>query len=1014
MKQLFKRGALAMAALTAMTAVNAGTPLFSYDFNVEDTGLTQFSVLDANNDGVTWAWAKYTTSGQYYYAKCYNWNTSSYNDFMTTNEAVTLNPGRAYRLRFQAWAESSVMGSSVAQMAAGYTTDASLQEVTLLGSKDLMYPNKYQGEQGEYYDFVFEVPETGNYYFTFRAGGTVGSAIDNITLEDIGTPYVPGPVQNLTVTPAADFSLQATVSGVLPSVTVTGAELASITKVEISRGETVVATLTSGLTPGASFSWTDENSQAGNVTYSVKVSNGDLTGESVEASAYVGPLTPRNATNVTLTPGEEADTYVIDWTAPVKSINDITLDPTMLTFDINRVVGGQSTQIATGVTGTSYTDTYVPTERTTLKYEVTARYGSASANAAVSPEKTIGTATLPFADSFAGAKLSDNWTAVAINGSKNWQAVATSSSPSAQPQDSDGGLVYYNSYSASRNFTARLQTTEILTSSATNATVEFWFYHHTSGADQMEVQVQTDGGEWTTVPGSQITVQGTPSGWTKYTYGIQSMIEGSQKFSVGFLATSAYGYNTVMDNVTIYNALQYNMVMTAFDAPAQINAGQEATMTATLTNRGASTVAAGDYTVDFYVGDQMVCSVPGVEIESCQTLNVAYPHIFRATEAGEEPYDLSARISYAADQDNDDNNSQTIQTTVGLSVNPGVMVAQGEADEQGNITLTWQPAMDSTGYEPTDINETFADAEAYVRGEEEEAPTTLTFCGWTARDLDGGETGTRYSYSSSIWNVFDAGSNSYAPKGSAGKVLSVITPKTGLSIATSDDWLISPEITPFPGATFDVTVRLLAMDSKAAFQILYSETDAEPDSFTSVGDFTNNYNSGSSNWAEYTAEVPGSAKYVAIRNVTPAASSQMICIDWIKVQSQLAIVAGYNVYEDGEIINEAPIEECQYAVPASVQRDATQQRAFAVTALYVDGETALSAPVYVAVGTGVAELDAMTRSFSTVRGGIMAYDNVEVYNLDGRRVAVGNGMIRLEAGLYIVRQGKQGVRIIVK
>ncbi|MDE7141837.1 MAG: hypothetical protein K2O33_02970, partial [Muribaculaceae bacterium] len=125
--------------------------------------------------------------------------------------------------------------------------------------------------------------------------------------------------------------------------------------------------------------------------------------------------------------------------------------------------------------------------------------------------------TLPLADSFAGASMAGFWTAERVSGNFDWEAVAKpQDTPSPDPYDADGGLLYYHAFRSMGGNTARLATAPIDAASATAPVVQFYMYHHLSGNDILKVQVAADGGEWADVPGSEVTVRGGEIGWKQY------------------------------------------------------------------------------------------------------------------------------------------------------------------------------------------------------------------------------------------------------------------------------------------------------------------------------------------------------------------------------------------------------------------------------------------------------------------------------------------------------------------
>ena len=986
-------------------------PIASYDFNYEssDEFATQFNVLNNNNDNNQWSWFKYTTSTPgYYYARVYGYGGALYDDYMTTKTAVALEAGHAYCVEFQGWTDDSSYDSTatpIGTLELGFGTGDDVTAYTMFSTFSLPYINKYTHETPQTFKGYFTVPTSGSYYLTFHATGSYSSCVDNIVITDAGSPNKPMPATDVTVTPGENFALTANVTYTLPTKTIVGTDLTSLSKVQIFNGDRFVAQDVFTFTPGTTRSVQDNNAVAGEQTYTVYVFNGDEQSEAASASAYIGPLTPNPVTNLKVTAGEEEGSYVISWTAPTKSVNNMDLDASTLKYDVYRVIDGNESKIAMLLTEASFTDTYTTETRVSVAYKVVARYGTMSSEGTTSASFKLGAMNLPFADSFAGNVLSDDWTAEIIEGTYNWETQSSGSSPYCSPQDGDGGMAFYKSYSARNGHGARLITPEFINTADSNPAIEFWFYHNTSGSDQIAIEVQKDGGEWEQVDGTLITLKASSAGWTKYSFTLTNAIAGSQKYRVAIRAISAYGYNIYVVNVRVFNRLAHDL-QTTITGPETIIAGNEATYTITVTNNGMD-VTANDYSLMVWVDETMVDNAPAsvdIAAGASQTFEFKYKFNSGYAYSNEEDVEVEAATSYDADMD-DTNDMAAVATVVTLLENPTAQNLMGVVNGE-NIELTWDPAVDTNGYTPTSIDEDFADAV------NDEAGETFVYCGWTAIDGDQGETGTLYGYKSSIWKVFDL-SNSYAPKAQSGKWLAILPPTSGVS----DDWLISPQLNSFDKCNFKVTFTALAQTTGGKMAVAYSTTDNQPESFIELEPVT--LYTGKT-WYNYEALVPGTAKYVAIHNVSTASSSQILGIDRIKVESTLPLVLGYNVYEDmWDQLNTELVTETSFSLPKekdSMTRDGEQLRSFTVSAVYAEGETAQCDPVVVSIESGVDEINANIPELKIVAGGIQTSAAATVYTLDGCKVAAADraAVISLAPGIYLVRTGDVTYKVVVR
>ncbi len=144
--------------------------------------------------------------------------------------------------------------------------------------------------------------------------------------------------------------------------------------------------------------------------------------------------------------------------------------------------------------------------------------------------------------------------------------------------------------------------------------------------------------------------------------------------------------------------------------------------------------------------------------------------------------------------------------------------------------------------------------------------------GWQYVDGDGAETGAMYYYEWAnqfapmaymVWNpsattpsMYDDFYNMRAYTGD--KCLTTWAPGDG---SQSDDWLITPTLHFQSDFVFSFYAKSSDYQFLESFRVLYSTTDAKPESFTILQDSTN----AGSYWQKYSYTVPKEAKYVALQ-----------------------------------------------------------------------------------------------------------------------------------------------------
>ncbi|MDE5785559.1 MAG: choice-of-anchor J domain-containing protein, partial [Duncaniella sp.] len=184
-----------------------------------------------------------------------------------------LEAGKDYELKFDTRISSSTSSNyKNLEIKIGQTPDVAGLDKTLWSETVT---------NGSYSTFkqIFSVENTGDYYIGFHCFGTANSNdiyVDNVNLEEVVA--TPKAVTELTATPAPLGALKVSLSWVNPSETVTGETVDVVDKVEVLRGNDVVATL-ENLDGGSESSYDDTVDAAGTYTYKVIPYLGQKAGE---------------------------------------------------------------------------------------------------------------------------------------------------------------------------------------------------------------------------------------------------------------------------------------------------------------------------------------------------------------------------------------------------------------------------------------------------------------------------------------------------------------------------------------------------------------------------------------------------------------------------------------------------------------------------------------------------------------------------------------------------------------
>ncbi len=372
-----------------------------------DTSASLDDFTTFNNDG-TRTWTYYSSS------KCAQfWGGTSADAWLIT-PGINMKSGKTYKMTFNAGLESAVSSNNYKNLSVTIG-----QGVTANAQGTKLWEEQIKSALMEGKECYFTVPEDGKYNVGFRVLGQSSSYavfVDNISI--VESVSIPAAATNLTVTPADHGALSATVSWVNPAVDKAGNTLAAISKVDVKRGEYIIATYDAPEV-GATMSMQDEFPEAGVYTYSVVAYSGETAGDAATVtSPWIGVDTPKAVTDVVLADGDGSP--YLTWEAPVEGVNGGYINADALTYRVVRNPGSE--EVATGLTATSFLDTD-ELSLSNYSYVVYASCGDLESEGAVSNSMIFGGALeLPYVAVMNDADHMALWTLVDANGDgKGWE-----------------------------------------------------------------------------------------------------------------------------------------------------------------------------------------------------------------------------------------------------------------------------------------------------------------------------------------------------------------------------------------------------------------------------------------------------------------------------------------------------------------------------------------------------------------------------------------------------------------
>lgn len=962
------------------------------------TDLNQWTIIDGNNDGKVWT--LYSSDG--------STMRMTYNDYKDMDDWLISPPlkmeaGKAYNVSFATKA-GSMLSPERMEVKWGTGNTAAAMTNTLFSSFSVSdsyrtYAKTIIPEKDGYYYIGFHGISSADSHYLYIKDIKIDGA------QNAGAPGLPTSLSAKPLRSGTDWST--TVSFKAPATTIGGDNLTSLTKVDLLRGETIINSW-SNPSPGASLTFTDQNPGEGSVTYSVIGTNAQGTGLTATTTINIGLEEPRSPQNVTAQRTNVDGQVLLTWSPVTQDANGQPLNPGEVTYTIYK----DYTRIAENITATTYSVQAVePGEQDFFEFKVAAANSEGQSETTSSGMIAVGTPFNGLDETFAGKTLHYPWVIWNI-GYVSAGLYTDEDMEGVTSVTGDGGYLYM--YSPYADNGGGWVSGLVALNQIENPGLTFYIYNINTGNDDLnEISVdvmESTSTEWVQVmqPASVAELCGSATNtWSKVTVPLGAYANKTIQFRIMGI-TKAYAY-TLFDDIKVASILGHDLSAAAISAPSTVKAGAEYTVQATVSNDGAQ--AASSFSVELYADNNLVATQTGATLESGAMatfdFNLTMPAI--ATKA----ITYYAKVVYAQDENPANNQSATTTVTPIVSNLPKATGLEGEYTETGAIISWNEPNIE--GGVAEEITDDFEDADGI----------TAQYGDWTFYDGDqatvGGFQGvdipgiTPGETKGSFW-VWDndlIGGNSYFDAHSGSHYLFALF---RYDDGTTDDWAISPEL--YGGSqTISFYAKSYSSQYPEKLAVYYSTGSKNTSDFILVKGSQVDRVPG--DWTQYTVQLPDGAKYFAIRSY--ASSSFMLMIDdvtYCPVGTVSDIeIAGYNIYRDGEKLNDTLLEETVF-VDTTAEKGETYT--YVVTAVYTDrGESGPSDPL-IFKNSGVTDALADEASISVENKTIVvrcAEDlNVNVATPAGTAVFFGKGNARIEVatGVYIVKAGNTIRKVLVK
>lgn len=982
-----------------------------------------FVVDDANGDLQTWGFMcpEGEPSGEAYLhgnGTANPWTGEYFgngNDDYLISPFLKLEAGKDYRISFQTY--ENMLNKEYLTVLLGKERKVAGDETVLFKTAEL--------ESNSDYTFIFSVPESGEYTLLFHGdnpGQSVSVVIDNISFDEYAAFNGPDCVTGLTASAADLGELSNTLEFTAPTATYKGETLSSIDRISIHRdGSVRPVKVFENPAPGEKISWTDTDVKNGNVTYRILPYNAAGQGKEAIITNWVGIDEPSEVSNFRLRMNEngKAEATFSASTGRGKHGGYVNNDDvTYALYRYNEYNWDNHWEQATPF-GKELSlvdnDKEIYWGQEYVSYMMVAANEAGQSNGVINGVVLGEPYAMPYLESFPWSYASQApWTLFAQSYNYAWNMTNGDGLP-VKPYDADQGMLMF-SYIDEESNTQNIAGPRITLGGSTAPELAFQMHHGFEAEPEdllLNVWVNYEDEGWSVI--ETIPYNNGIAGWARYAIPLSS---DKKDVQIAFSAYAADASASIyIDAITIGESNEKNLAVLSTDLSSKrVEPGTDVTLNVSVANYGSKTAEGAKVNLKINDDETMTKDLPAMPRNAVETVSFVIP---TDRTMASNTYMLAASVAFDGDADESDNEAIHKSFFVkGSSMPvPEKLVARQNG---GDVALTWEKPAESTMQDA--VTDDFDSYESFI---------IENIGDWTTYDGDGtptvyfGGPEIPFAYAAKAWQV-------WAPEeaGFSLETFDVLTPKSGAKYLAcwaasdgysttlpNDDWLISSEVVGGSEVSFWYRMPNAGSDPQV-FEMLYSTTDRDPESFTV---FDSDAITFGTDWVYFEYTLPADAKYFAIRscsqgNYTVALLDDITYTPLYGSSSELTL-EGYNVYRDNELIA-SKVAGTEYADKSFV---GGSTHVYNVTAVWKEGESNYSEP-YTLTTTGVADL--MTGAVK-VKGlqGMIAISGahgmpVSITSLAGMTVAASaDGSVdsfRVEKGVYLVKVGNRAFKVVVR
>lgn len=951
-----------------------------------------FTVIDANNDAVdqgtymkeTWTYADNAVQLYADKNKADDWFISP---------ALVLYAGYSYVVEYTV--HHSTPGKHKLAInwgtapAAEYMTETALPETVVPAGSDQVLRATISPKESAYY------------YIGLHATSEAGANslyLNKFTCSSAVKSTVPASVTISSITPDPTAKLEATIKFVAPATTASGQPLTNLKGVRISRqGQHVV--YCTDVKPGEEYTYVDNTmSEAGMCYYYITAYNDDGSSAEAAVHTWVGLDIPQDAGTQPILSIPSEGKLNLSWDA-FGAENGGVIFPEDIVYKVyDLIVSGSHLSLGDlkgsvkGATSFTYDAATEEGPQRHLYQALMGTNASGSSDAIVSTPVLVGKPySLPVREDYTEGNINYFWSYRSVDKDGNYNPAVGISMIGANDD-------YQMCFRSMKDGFAAMTSGKIDIKGCDNPTLTFSLKSDAT-AGSFIPYVQTSDGICVNL--DELAMTAPSEGWSKYIYDLNACLGANwiqkQKWvQFGFRFAdlgSTTEQKVYLDDISIADQKAVDLAATLVNVPETIEKGQSSTAAVRVRNYGSQAV--DSYVLKITIGDKEVLN----ETKN-STLGSFGTHTYPleiSPSILEQADKATVKVEViAADDALADNNmaSADVQFTSPDLLPATDLAVTKTASAQ---TLTWKA--------PASVR-TFVDS-----FEQETDWATSGIGNWTMVDVDGGLCGGLYNgipygsentaFAFTVFNPYNYdGYNitsdvpSTKPK-SGNKSLAAFYSLNAdkNKIVPSDNWLISPELSEQEQEISFWANNLYVVDDNGEsvypeyFDILYSTTDTNTESFVQIGE---TYTHENGTWSEYKAQLPDGAKYFAIHHKAGAKQNFLFMIDDVTYTTKNLKVLKYNIYRDGTLLTST-------TAPTYVDNSAgTADHLYQVTTVYEGNLESL--PVTVKDGTsGIVSINA--QGTNAIQG---------FYTIDGKKLQ------QPVKGINLVKMQDGSVKKIVK